>query len=302
VTADGVPALAVRTGFGFAGEHLRWHVGVRNLTSRAIEIGDIALPLRMNTGSADTPSAIYEQRVIKHHFVGGQGSFLYWTRPNGVGPFLTMTPDLGTRLEFSELTDQVRDVAEYSRLHPQAVKGGLETRGTWRHPHTSDAGSRSPRQAPLASSSAGRAITTSARCYAARPSDVRVVPGMTMPIDLAARWPCDGAHCGAHAGTRHRRGWCGSAVLRRFPTRRSRLTFLRLGENWVDVRDAAGRSAVGVLRDRAARRTKEHAVPRDAPTAPASGRWYDGLFGVGHARRRAARARTPTGVAGGATS
>lgn len=292
VTADDVPALAIRTRFGFAGEQLRWQVGVRNLTSRSIEIGDIALPLRMNTGSADTPSAIYEQRVIKHHFVGGQGSFLYWTRPNGVGPFLTMTPDLGTRLEYSELTDQVRDVAEYFHVYiHSAVKGGLETRGTWRQPHTSTT------LAPAGSPTAERRYGFEFRwardhedvrevLYARGLPDIRVVPGMTVPIDLAAkvavrsREPIAALVAEHAAQTRVAR--LGSAAAHP-DTTIYELTFSRLGENWVDVRDADGRSTrleffVTEPLETLIRKRTRFLVTHQQHRRP--DRWYDGLFSV----------------------
>ena len=37
-------------------------------------------------------NVMYTQRVIPHRFVSGHGSFLYWMRPNGEGPYLVMTP------------------------------------------------------------------------------------------------------------------------------------------------------------------------------------------------------------------
>ena len=37
---------------------------------------------------------------MKHSFISGYGSFLFWMRPDSVGPYLLMTPDDNTKLEF----------------------------------------------------------------------------------------------------------------------------------------------------------------------------------------------------------
>lgn len=47
-------------------------------------------------------TAIYEQNVGRHSFVGGDGSYIQWQRPNGEGPFLVMAPLPGTSLEFKD--------------------------------------------------------------------------------------------------------------------------------------------------------------------------------------------------------
>ena len=77
---------------------LRWATTLRNLSSDAIEIGDLALPLPMHSiaGSRE-PGAI---SVLKHHFISGHGSFLFWMRSNSLGPYLVMTPERDAHLEF----------------------------------------------------------------------------------------------------------------------------------------------------------------------------------------------------------
>jgi hypothetical protein len=77
---------------------LRWTVDLSNSSSDPIEIGDLALPLPMHSSfnGKEPPTA----SVLKHSFVSGHGSFLFWMRSNSVGPYLVMTPERNTALEY----------------------------------------------------------------------------------------------------------------------------------------------------------------------------------------------------------
>lgn len=290
--ADGGAALELTSGFAVIDGALGWRVGVRNLSTRAIEVGDVALPLHMNTRGGETPEAIYEQTLVKHHFVGGDGSFLYWVRPNGVGPLLVMTPERGTRLEFHQLTDQVRDVRQdfYVYIHSGA-KGPMERRGTWRQPHTSLV--LSPSGQPGDEARFGFVFETAPdiegvrdALYARGLPDIYVVPGLTVPTDLDARVavrsrvPIAALEAEHPGQTRVERlgpsqGLADTVIYR--------LDFNRLGENWVDVRDADGRTTrveffvtepVETLVKKRARflvASQQHRRPD---------RWYDGLFSI----------------------
>jgi len=193
IPASGSPALKLKNYFSFEDQGLHWSFTIENLTSEKIEIGDLAIPLVFNNGFGEDSKEIMEKRAIKHHFISGYGSFLYWMRPNGQGSILVMVPDKNTKLEYFEFTDQVRDVERnfYCYIH-SAIKGGLETRGTWRQPHTSLALS------PAGSTDSQLAYgfflkwakdINSVRdiLYESGLYDVRVIPGMTVPVDLKAR-------------------------------------------------------------------------------------------------------------------
>ena len=43
---------------------------------------------------------IYTKKLLRHAFVGGHGSFVYWQRSNGEGPYLVMTPVGDTKFEY----------------------------------------------------------------------------------------------------------------------------------------------------------------------------------------------------------
>src|SRR5208337_4477335 len=77
---------------------LHWTIDLSNNSSDPIEIGDLAVPLPMHSSfnGKGPPTA----SVLKHSFVSGHGSFLFWMRSNSVGPYLVMTPERNTSLEY----------------------------------------------------------------------------------------------------------------------------------------------------------------------------------------------------------
>ncbi|MEY8516902.1 DUF5695 domain-containing protein [Lachnospiraceae bacterium 29-84] len=78
---------------------LRWEITVTNTKDSDLVIGDFGLPLAFNEywpGGEE----IYETRTVDHSFVGKDSSYLYVTRPSGLGKFLVMTPDVSTGAGF----------------------------------------------------------------------------------------------------------------------------------------------------------------------------------------------------------
>src|SRR5689334_22186801 len=69
-----------------------WTIFIRNPTHKPIELGDVFLPLPFNTSKRWDKDITYTQRVVQHQYISGHGSFVYWMRPNGEGPYLVMTP------------------------------------------------------------------------------------------------------------------------------------------------------------------------------------------------------------------
>lgn len=86
-----------------AGDQLSWQIHIRNTSGDQLEIGDLGIPLLMNSWwDGGNQTGIYEQNVARHSFVAKDGSYIYWQRPNGDGSFLVMTPQDGTSLEFKD--------------------------------------------------------------------------------------------------------------------------------------------------------------------------------------------------------
>jgi hypothetical protein len=234
---DGVLGVARKS------EALVWTLEFRNRSDQPLELGDVALPLPFNRQFVQDNLANYTRVVARHSFISGHGSFIFWERPNGVGPYLVMTPLPGTKFEYYEQHEPDRrnvKVPYWAYIH-SAVNGAGETRGTWRQPHTSAV--LAPTGLP------GDAITYGFKfqwaddyesvrdlLYVEGLCDVQVVPGMTVPEDLFALFSLR---------TRHR----DHTVIPEFPDQTRleylgeretdvhlyRVTFSRLGENLLTV-------------------------------------------------------------------
>lgn len=78
---------------------LRWEITVTNTKDQDLVIGDFGLPLAFNEYWSGGDE-IYETRTVDHSFVGKDSSYIYVTRPSGLGHFLVMTPDVSTGAGF----------------------------------------------------------------------------------------------------------------------------------------------------------------------------------------------------------
>ncbi|MEO7719567.1 MAG: DUF5695 domain-containing protein [Capsulimonas sp.] len=175
--------------FRLVGDALIWTISLRNATDRKLEIGDLGLPLPFNTHYGADTSETYTKRLIRHSFVAGGGSFIYWMRTNAQGPYLVMTPGAGTSLEYF---DEPPHGAYTPYIHSEAAGEDLRAKGgTWRQPQTHLV--LAPQGKP------GDARTYSFKfqwapdyagvrnvLYREGLADINVVPGMTVPTDLSA--------------------------------------------------------------------------------------------------------------------
>jgi hypothetical protein len=171
----------------FHQDTIHWGLNFTNFTGQSVEIGDVALPLRMNTSYSGITSS-----VLKHHFISGYGSFIFWMRPNSVGPYLLLTPDDNTKLEFWDVLNGGFEAYIHSLAQAGFAATNYPTVTTlgdkWRQTNTSltlGAG---------ASQSYGfkfqwvndydgvrQALVNEGKL------DMHIVPGMTVPTNLFAR-------------------------------------------------------------------------------------------------------------------
>ncbi|TRZ90060.1 hypothetical protein D4R89_05085 [bacterium] len=181
--------------FSLEAEDLIWTLRLRNLGDERIEVGDIALPLPFNTEERWDRTINQTQRVVSHTLVSGHGSFVFWMRPNSVGPYLVMTPlqkaprpEPGFRPAKLEYYDE-KGVYVHAAASYEAARG---LGGNWRQPCTSV--TLEPRS--LAGSEAVYVFKfrwadgydgVRDVLYDEGLVDVNVVPGMTVPRDLDAR-------------------------------------------------------------------------------------------------------------------
>jgi len=198
--------------FGLEGNALYMMLHFRNLTDEHMEIGDIALSFPFNTDKGWDRVETETRRVGTHSFVSGNGSFIFWMRPNSLGPYLVMTPlsvcpsfaakglFQPTKLEYFEGSGRGFFDTGWSRrvgqnfyfIHSAATGSLLKERGgTWRQPHTSIV------LAPMYSNGwevtygfkfrwAGDYDGVREVLFEEGLFDVHVVPGMTVPEDLEA--------------------------------------------------------------------------------------------------------------------
>ena len=181
-------ALQLAQTFTLDNDALIWQIILSNTTNSTIRIEDLVIPLLYNNGGGENPIEIFEKRVVKHHFISGNNSFLFWQRPTGVGPYLVMVPQQGTPLEYFSTNSTVpSERGTFNAFIHSDLTGNKETRGSWRQPHTSAT------IAPNSNRTYGFKFRW-ANDYAGIRNifveegliDVQVMPGMTIPSDLEA--------------------------------------------------------------------------------------------------------------------
>ncbi len=95
ITNGNAVELGVKVQFTRHTDRLLWTLTLQNETTQPLEIGDLALPLtfsRMSGGKV----------LLKHSFISGHGSFLFWLRSDNAAPIFTMLPLENTPLEYWE--------------------------------------------------------------------------------------------------------------------------------------------------------------------------------------------------------
>lgn len=173
------------------GNALDWTIDLENSTNAPIEIGDLAVNIPAAGPRGENPSEIFEHGFLRHQFISGNGSFVYFVRASGAPPFLMATVKPGTRLEYFVAAGGGRGGGEVF-VH-SGYSGGNEKRGTWRQEHTF------ARLAPAGTT--GSTLHYGFRFHWAKSYDelrdvlyqeglfdIRAVPGMTVPEDLNARF------------------------------------------------------------------------------------------------------------------
>ena len=118
--------------FSLAGNALDWEIEIGTREGKEVEIGDLGLYLPWSIARSENPDTIFERSFTKHHFISGNGSFLYFTRPSGEPPYLMILPGEGTGLEYFDGGRGGYRVY----MHSAVAAAGVES-GTWRQPNTS---------------------------------------------------------------------------------------------------------------------------------------------------------------------
>ena len=284
---SGTNGVELRSRFQRRGEALGWEITVKNPGRAPLEIGDLGLPLPMNTDYEWDHEETFERRVFKHAFIAGHGSFVYWLPVKGSGWFLVLMPEGGTQLEFFTATgmDYAFGRERFTAFVHSAATADTEQGGTWRQPRTS-------RTLQPGESARYTFVFRWANSYDGVRDllfqnggvDVQVAPGMVVPRDLEARF----ALRLRHSVDQIEPEFPGETQVDLLPRRAAkvqlyRAKFNRLGENRLTVHYAGGRSLPleffvtepleTLIRKRAAfiAKNQQHREPT---------KWYDGLFSL----------------------
>jgi hypothetical protein len=277
------PALAppadlhVNETFALDGDAMTWTIALENPGPRPVEIGDLALPLEFaeRTGGR---SDIYTKKLLRHAFVAGHGSWVYWERSNAVGPYLLMVPEGQSKVEYYDSSAG----AFTPYVHAAAAAAEARARGgTWRLPISS------LRLAPHATRTyafrfvwAKDVAAIRDALYRAGKFDTAVVPGMVLPTDLPAMISLRSTHHTISIAPEHP----SSTRVEALPARPGvyRVSFSRLGENMLTIKYGNGQWTTleffvtepleTVIRKRAAFLVhhQQHADPS---------KWYYGAYG-----------------------
>jgi hypothetical protein len=203
--ADPVPILALDIVITIKQRELTWSLTIRNVGPSGRQIDDLAIPLPIATS---VPGRDNQRRIniLKHAFVSGYSSYVFWMRSNNVGPYLMLTPRADTKFEYWDAqrgpnpsatqtgTTQPAGVGYRVYVHSAAAGTEAKAQGTkWRQPNTSL--KLSPKGQPGDTGVYGFTLHWADNYDAVRQLlvdqgliDVHVVPGMTVPNDLFARF------------------------------------------------------------------------------------------------------------------
>lgn len=291
---------------------LYWTIFIRNPTHKPIVLGDIFLPLPFNSSMRWDKEITYHERVVLHEYISGNGSFVYWMRPNGEGPYLVMTPV--SKCPLFEPTRSEMNFApgklEYSDrggVYILSGRRGEEDRakgGNWRQPQTTHT------LAPTNSQRDGITYAFKFRwakdydgvrqiLYEEGVPDVQVVPGMTVPlgteamISIHSREPMRALEPEFPSSTEIRNG--NTAVK---DTRIYKVKFSKLGENKITLR--YGKDQYSVLEffvteplATLIKKRAEFLVTHQQHRDPS--KWYNGLFSEWDMKDKVLRSPDDTG-------
>lgn len=192
-TAGGSP-LAISETYVTDGKTLDWDIDMK-AGSAPVTIGDFGINIPVQGPTGENPAQIFERGFLKHQFVSGAGSFFFYVRASGAPPFLLVTTKPGTKLEYFTAGGRAGGTVF---VH-SAKSGGAETRiansgmaphvAPWRQAHTS------LELKPGQKTSYGFTMQWANSYDELRDAlynnglfDIRVVPGMTVPSDLSAKF------------------------------------------------------------------------------------------------------------------
>ena len=173
--------------FERVGKAIDLTIRIQTMMNFPVTVGDLSITLPWTRPVGEEPNHTFEQTFIKHQYIAGNGSFIYFTRPSGEPPYLIVMTKPETKLEYFETTPK------FSAFIHSGLSAGKEKRGTWRMPntvlHLAAAGEKgSSAEYGFRFEWANSYDEMRKVLYDNGLFDVRVVPGMTLPQGLTAKF------------------------------------------------------------------------------------------------------------------
>ncbi|MEX1010962.1 MAG: DUF5695 domain-containing protein [Balneolaceae bacterium] len=176
--------IRMEQNFTLDGNKLIWDIEVWNQTPYPVTLGDFSVDIASRSSSGGNKQYNFEESFTRRHFVSADGSFMVFSKRGGAPPYALLAVQPGTSLEYYEGSDYF--------IH-SGLTGNNQTEGTWRQPHT---------YLELGPEGEGNdRVTYGFTLHRADTYDelrdllvendlidVRVVPGMTVPEDLEAKF------------------------------------------------------------------------------------------------------------------
>lgn len=101
--ACGIRDFSLKEEYKLEKDSLTWSFTIKNTSDVPLTFSEIGLPLLFNQfwphGQNEVQKKVYENCVLRHSAILLDNSYYIVQRPNGVGPFLLVTPLGGTRVE-----------------------------------------------------------------------------------------------------------------------------------------------------------------------------------------------------------
>src|SRR5262245_49500487 len=283
--------LRIAETYRIDGRALDWIIDLESTSDRDVHVGDVGISIPVAGPTGENPQQIFERGFLRHKFISGSGSFFFYTRASGAPPFLLVTVLPGTKLEYFGASAGRGGEALY--VH-SARSGAAETRGTWRQAHTAlelPPGNR--KSYGLRMQWANSYDELRSLLYDAGLFDVRVVPGMTVPENLTARFSL---HTKAKI----------ESITAEFPSQTTvrhvgepqpgthvyEVAFRKLGENMLTIRHDGGRTTYleffstepleTLIKKRAAFLVNRQQIGD-------STKWWNGVYGIYDMRAKVTR-------------
>jgi hypothetical protein len=227
------PGLTVTCRILAEGPAMKLLTRISNETGHRVEFGDVALPLPVNMihAAGQDPDGL-----LKHSFISGKSSHLFWKRKDLRGPWLTMLPEAGTSLEYWDCPEGSPDLYRVYFHAARQVEAVRAAGSRWRLPASSltiPAGESREMGVRFLFVEGDQAMRHTLADHGLL--DVEVVPGMTVPVGsevkiaFASRIPVRALRAEHPAQTRI------AGATARAGRQIHALRFDRLGENQITV-------------------------------------------------------------------